>query len=71
MIKINCIVQVSRNNSKMTKVFMFMQTRLSGTERIMFVNKDLNNVNSMTGCLALDNGTFIYRFLTLCQFSSI
>lgn len=33
---------------------MFMQTRLSGIERIMVVNKALNNVNSTMGCLVPD-----------------
>ncbi len=28
---------------------MFMQTRLCGTEKIMIVNTDLNNVNSTDG----------------------
>lgn len=44
--------------------YMFMQTRLSGTERITVVNKDLNNVNITAECLAADNATFIYRFCT-------
>ncbi len=41
---------------------MFMQTRLCGTEKIMIVNMDLNNVNSTTGCLAPDNATFFITF---------
>ncbi len=41
---------------------MFMHTRLWGTEKIMIVNTDLNNVNITTGCLAPDNATFFIAF---------
>lgn len=45
-----------------------MQRRLSGTQRITVVNKDLNNVNITAGCLASDNGAFIYCFRAMLDF---
>lgn len=69
--KLHCLVFYKQLQNDHGFYYMFMQTRLSGTERITAVNKDLNNVNITAGCLAADNATFIYRFLTFARLQSL
>lgn len=63
--KLHCLVFYKQLQNDQGLYYMLMQTRLSGTERITVVNKDLNNVKITAGCLVPDNVTFIYCFLTL------
>lgn len=63
--KLHCLGFYKQLQNDQGLYYRFMQTRLSGIERITVVNKDLNNVNITAGCLAPDNVTFIYCFLTL------
>jgi len=69
--KLHCLGFYKQLQNDQGFYYMLMQTRLSRTERITVVNKDLNNVNIMAGCLAADNATFIYCFLTMSWVSSM
>lgn len=69
--KLHCLGFYKQLQNDQGFYYMFMQTRLSGTERITVVNKDLNNVNITAGCLAADNATFIFLLSHVCTFARL